>query len=65
MTKQEKTALIISQSVCAMAELMAIQAENMKDVSNREPLSYTYKYFMKIPKDYGIDKQSVEKLLEK
>lgn len=64
MTKQEKAALIISQSVCAMAELMAMQAENMKDVSNGDSLSYTYEYFMKIPKEYGIDKLSVENLIE-
>ncbi len=62
-TPEEKAAFIISQSVCAMIEAMGMQAENEQHKHFGHSMAYTAEAFVNLQALYGIEHNSVIRLL--
>ena len=59
MTDEQKAAWIMSQSVCALADIMGMHAENMARDARDEMMAYEDEAFFEVPKKYGIHHQQV------
>ena len=59
MNENQRAAYIISQSICAMAELMAMQAENAQREHSGESMAYRETDFVEVIDRYGLSHNSV------
>ena len=58
-----QVAFLFSQSVCALAEIEGMKAENMMRESRGEAMAFTYDMIAEVPQKYGIHHNSAVTLL--
>ena len=59
MTKEQKVAYVFAQSVCALAEIEGMKAENKERESHGYALVYSEEAFFEVPNKYGIHHNAV------
>ena len=59
MTDEQKASYVMSQTICAMGELMGMQAENMQRQATGQKMAYYDEDFFKVPENYGIHHPAV------
>ena len=63
MTTDQKAAYIFAQSVCAMGDILGMQAENMNRDARDETMAYDDKAFFEVCKKYGIHHEEIHKFI--
>lgn len=64
MTNEQKAAFIISQSVCALAEIEGMKVFNKERKQRGESIGYSEEAFLGVPAKYGIDQYAVKLLFK-
>ena len=59
MTQEQKAAYVFSQGICALAVLMAMNAENEKNKIEGAPPTYGQHAFTAVPEDYALGHNAV------
>ena len=59
MTQEQKAAYVFSQGICALAALMAMNAENEKNKIEGAPPMYREHAFFAVPENYGLGHNTV------
>ena len=59
MTEDQKVAYVQAQTVCAMAEIMGMQAENMQRAVLGDSMAYDADAFFSVIEKYGIHNNAV------
>lgn len=65
MTSEEKAAYVFSQSVCVLAEIEGMRAENMQRELRGESMAYDHAAFTDLILQYGIGHNTVMHILHK
>ena len=63
MKDDQKAAYIFAQSICAMGEILGMQAENMQRDAHDETMAYVDKDFFEVCKKYGIHHEEIHKFI--
>ena len=59
MTSEQQAAYIFAQSVCAMADIAGMQAENQSRLHRGEAIAYAEQAFLDVINRYGISHNAV------
>ena len=64
MTPEQRAAYVYAQSVCALAEVEGMKAENMQRDALGQSMAYAEEAFIAVIEKYGIHHNSVLTLFE-